>query len=508
MLQGYGQTLVEYAYRKFSFCVFLCFWVFIVSKGYWLLLVSITAIACAMPSAFAARYSGEVAQHLDAGKAYLDQRNYEDARIEFNLALHADPNCTDALNNLGVSCLREGNFKDAKSYFESALRLEPHYCPSLNNLAEIYYLQGDLDDAIILYREALPLANDRQFEIHTNLANALRDKNQFKEAIEHYKEAIREDPHFAPAYNGFAKLSLSAQSYDVAYRQALKAVQLKPDYATAYFHLGLAETARKHRLEAVKAFMLSLRYEKNPSYARETQQLIDRLGYSTVGQHELDQYQDTLKRGDVDLHGKNTMIALGDQAPKPSLASAQQLITERQWSQAEHKLETLLKMPGMEDPVLLNDLGLTLAAQKQYQKAASYYKRAIDLSRGKCFTASYNLGQIYRAQGNLADAEKEFHSAISSASEQNKMFPLAHNALGLVLKQKGDTQGAEAAYKMAISQAGTDLPVVHFNYAILLEKTERTREAVREYSNYLRLAPEGSNVKHAQARLKRLGVDS
>jgi len=467
------------------------------------------AIACAAPSALAARYSGEVAQHLDAGKAYLDQRNYEDARIEFNLALHADPTCTDALNNLGVSCLREGNFKDAKSYFDSALRLEPQYCPSLNNLAEVYYLQGDLDDAIILYREALPLAHDRQFEIHTNLANALRDKNQFKEAIEHYKEAIKQDPHFAPAYNGFAKLSLSAQSYDAAYRQALKAVQLKPDYATAYFHLGLAETARKHRLEAVKAFMLSLRYEKNPSYARETQQLIDRLGYSTVGQHELDQYQDNLKHGgEPDAHGKVGMIAFGEHEPKPSMASAQHLIAEKQWSQAEHKLETLLRMPGMEDPVLLNDLGLTLAAQKQYQRAASYYKRAIDLSRGKCFTASYNLGQIYRTQGNLAEAEKEFHNAITSASEQNKMFPLAHNALGLVLKQKGDTQGAEAAYKMAISQAGTDLPVVHFNYAILLEKTERTREAVREYSNYLRLAPEGSNVKHAQARLKRLGVDS
>ncbi len=98
--------------------------------------------------------------------------------------------------------------------------------------------------------------------------------------------------------------------------------------------------------------------------------------------------------------------------------------------------------------------------------------------------------------------------AIASAKQQRKSCPLAHNALGIVLKQLGDTDGAARSYKLAISQAGTDLPVIHYNYAILLEKTDHTREAVQEYKAYLKLAPQGLSVQQAQARLKRLGVDS
>jgi tetratricopeptide (TPR) repeat protein len=77
----------------------------------------------------------------------------------------------------------------------------------------------------------------------------------------------------------------------------------------------------------------------------------------------------------------------------------------------------------------------------------------------------------------------------------------------LVLKQKGDIQGAEVAYKQTISQTKDQLPVVHFNYALLLEKSERSREAIDEYETYLKQAPHGSNVAEARARLKRLGVE-
>ena len=85
-----------------------------------------------------------------------------------------------------------------------------------------------------------------------------------------------------------------------------------------------------------------------------------------------------------------------------------------------------------------------------------------------------------------------------------KPFPLAQNALGIMLKAKGDLKGANAAYRMALSQAGNDCPVIHYNLAILLEKMEKTREAVREYKQYIAQAPHGLNVSQAKSRLKRL----
>ena len=117
---------------------------------------------------------------------------------------------------------------------------------------------------------------------------------------------------------------------------------------------------------------------------------------------------------------------------------------------------------------------------------------------GGCQTRSLAIG----------DQKQLGLTGIHLRQQQRKTCPLANNALGMVLKQLGDNTGALAAYKLAISQAGSDFPVVHYNYAILLEKTDNTREAVNEYKLYLKLAPQGVNVDQAQARLRRLGVDS
>jgi hypothetical protein len=60
---------------------------------------------------------------------------------------------------------------------------------------------------------------------------------------------------------------------------------------------------------------------------------------------------------------------------------------------------------------------------------------------------------------------------------------------------------------MAISQSGTEIPVAHYNLALVLEQEERTRDAVREYKAYLALEPKGMNAEKARTRLKLLGVD-
>jgi predicted TPR repeat methyltransferase len=77
----------------------------------------------------------------------------------------------------------------------------------------------------------------------------------------------------------------------------------------------------------------------------------------------------------------------------------------------------------------------------------------------------------------------------------------------LMLRQRGDVKGALAAYRMAIAQSGAELPVAHYNLAILLESSDKSREAVHEYMAYLKLKPHGYNAENARVRLKRLGVE-
>jgi tetratricopeptide (TPR) repeat protein len=454
--------------------------------------------------------SREVTEHLEAAERLIGQQNYEGAKAEIAKVLKSDPKCTDALNNLGVVYLRLHQFDSAKDCFERALKIEPHMSTSLNNLAQVYYFSGNYDLAVDTYKEALPYMHGRDCLLLANLADALTAKGDFKEASDYYKEALRINSSFPQALLGLANLYVHLDSYEAADQFAVRAIKVKPSWALAYYQLGRIKSGRGQKLAALKAYLLSLNYEKNPDYARDTRKMVSDLGVDprTVSQSDLAKFQSDLVKGTLAdksslSEALSSSMRLDRQA---SLDHAQDYIAGQKWDQAQGELEGLLKQS--QDPVILNDLGLVHAGQKEYDLAESYYLKAIKLSKGKCLSAYYNLGQLYRLKGGLIQARNSFREAITSAKQQRKSCPLANNALGMVLKQLGDDAGALAAYKLAISQSGSDFPVVHYNYAILLEKTDHAREAVNEYQLYLKLAPQGVNVDQAQARLRRLGVDS
>jgi tetratricopeptide (TPR) repeat protein len=484
-----------------------------VGKCFVILIAGIGSLLTLAVSSGMTRYASHtVIEHLESGQHFLQLLDYENARSEFEEALKVDPKSIDALNNIGVVYLRLSQWAKAKEYFLSALKIDPHFVPSLSNLGEVYYLEGRLDQAIAIYREALPLAKGKDLELQTNLANVLRDKGQLQEAAKHYSAALKVKSSYAPAHNGFAKLYFLLGQYDQAYDQVTQAIKAKPDYSMAYYHLGLIASAKGNHDEAIKAYLLSLKYEKNEMYAQDTRLRIKNLGgdTNTISADDLARFEATIRAGEIEKPALSQGLAfwlnLGKQ--KASFEQARLLISQHKWSDAERELEALRDATPVQDPVLLNDLGLTLAAQHNFSSASAFYQKAIKLSQGKCISAYYNLGQLYRSKGDLQSARREFLCAIASAKQQRKSCPLAHNALAIVLKQLGDTDGAARSYKLAISQAGTDLPVIHYNYAILLEKTDHTREAVQEYRTYLKLAPQGLSIQQAQARLKRLGVDS
>jgi tetratricopeptide (TPR) repeat protein len=470
----------------------------------------LTAWLTTINPAFAKHYTREVTQHLEAAERLIGQQSYDAAKGEIAKALKLDPKCTDALNNLGVVYLRQHQFDQAKDCFSRALKIDPHLPTSLNNLAQVYYFSGNYDQSVEMYKQALPYMHGQDCLLLSNLADALTAKKDFKEASEHYKEVLRINPSFPQALLGLANLYVHLDSYDAAYQFAVRAVRVKPTWALAYYQLGRIESGRGHKLAALKAYLLSLNYEKNPDYAKDTRKVISDLGIDplSVSQADLTKYQMALTKGSEADSAKlsealSSSLRLDRQV---SLEHAQDYIAALKWEEAQGELESLLK--ESQDPVVLNDLGLVHAGQKDYALAQSCYLKAIKLSKGKCISAYYNLGQLYRIKGQLIPARNALRQAVAAAQQQRKTCPLANNALGMVLKQLGDNTGALAAYKLAISQAGSDFPVVHYNYAILLEKTDNTREAVNEYKLYLKLAPQGVNVDQAQARLRRLGVDS
>jgi Tfp pilus assembly protein PilF len=88
--------------------------------------------------------------------------------------------------------INAGDLELAKKEVEMALESDPEYSYAWNNLAVISYKLGDPGKAIIQTVKAIGL-DPKNSRAPYNLAILLDDKNDYKQAVKWYKEAIRID---------------------------------------------------------------------------------------------------------------------------------------------------------------------------------------------------------------------------------------------------------------------------------------------------------------------------
>lgn len=435
-------------------------------------------------------YSREVAQQLNIGTMLLRESKLREARQAFQKAVELEPKCHEAWNNIGLTYYRQGNLDKAGDAYMSAIDIEPGFVPSITNLGAVRHQQKELTKATQLYKLALDLSDGRDPEIQYNYANVLRDQKDYKDAEEHYLKSIELRPDFPAAHNGLGATYFCQKKFVEAEREINKAIKLKPDYALAYYHMGLLQAARGKYPEAIKAYEESLEHEDRKDYANDTRDKISKLRELMKGSH-------SSLPPTVTIQGENS-------APlQPSGMSGAAQIFETKVSNAAKQMERLLKS-GSNDPVLWNNHGLLLLHENNPDKideAIDAFKKSIELSKGSLYQTRYNLAQAYREKGDYKLSEQECNKALEIARTKGKTCPLAHNLRALLLKQKGQYDGADQEYKLAILQSMGKYPVFHYNRAILLEKMNRNKEAKQEYKFYMDKAPDGANFKRAQMRL-------
>lgn len=435
-------------------------------------------------------------KQLSSGVELLKQNKSNEALKAFEAAARLDPRLPAAYNNMGRIYADQGNTGKAITYFKKAINIEPLYEPALSNLGLLLYSTGKPEDAIHPWR--LCLSGDKNNPtIHYYLANALRDagnkaekgdkESLLREAREHYSTAIKLDPESAASYSGLSVVDLSEGRLDDAYNNVMKSLKLRPDSSFSYYHLGLIEERRGRASEAVKAFEQSYKYETEPKYKEETRLRIARLKGQPLGEARESQPVDS------------TEAALAQLKSRSFLA-----LKKRNYAEALQGLDYLVKNGAGEDAIVLNNYALALSNSGQTSKAIEYFRKALLFRPNGFMEAQYNLGMALRRQGDNDGAEAAFRKAVDDGAQIKKTCPAAQNMLGVILREKGDYKGADRAFRKAILQSGGDLPVAHFNLAVLLERVERTRDAVNEYKTYLRQAPSGRNARIARDRLVRL----
>jgi tetratricopeptide (TPR) repeat protein len=455
-----------------------------------LALLFASASASGSSAADAHNYSASVVDSLGKAQVAADQGRLVQAKSQYETIIKLDSECPEAYAGLGHVFLLMGRYAEAEAPYRQALIIQPTNANLYNGLGNAAYRQGHYSQSIENFEQALKYATDDKYKIHANLANALSDSHHVDEAIQHFASAIELNPSYAPAYNGLSTMYYNNRRYEEAVQNARKAIALKPDYAMGYYNLGISLIQLNKLSEAKSALRESLKYEHNTSYKSDTLRILAKIENNAI------QSTSTI--------AQNPVIAQNSVAP----AEIERLLKEKQFAEAERAIDTEIKAGGERNAILWNNMGYALMHESgKERQARQAFEKAITLSGGHNSVARYNLGQLLRTMNDTKGAEASFRKSIDDAKQVKVPCALAQNALGLMLKQRNDLTGAEACYRKALMDAGGDLPVIHYNRAIVLERMEHSRDAVREYKAYLAKSPNGANAKQAQQRLHLLGID-
>jgi len=124
------------------------------------------------------------------------------------------------------------------------------------------------------HRPQAPRAARSGVKAHNDSGNALARQGRAKEAIEHYRAALRLDPNAAEVHNNWGAVLAGQGRTEEAIEHYRAALRLKADYATAHLNLGLALARQGEAEEALLHLRTALSISPNDATIRKNLDLV------------------------------------------------------------------------------------------------------------------------------------------------------------------------------------------------------------------------------------------
>lgn len=206
------------------------------------------------------------------GNVYARTGLYAEAFDAWDRALELEPDQPQVWLNRGVANKQLGDLDAAEADYRKALELEPGYGVALFNLALLIEDRGDRETALEIMMQAADTltgkrnAERRQGLAHYHIARLLYAKSEFHRAQAHIARAERLAPMHAPLHNLKGMMAGSGVSARSAF---VRAIELDPEYAEAYFNLGVWEWQHGQRDRAEALWRSALDFNPELSDAIE-----------------------------------------------------------------------------------------------------------------------------------------------------------------------------------------------------------------------------------------------
>jgi protein O-mannosyl-transferase len=243
---------------------------------------------------------------------------------------------------------------------------------------------------------------------HYNLGNALNDRGQVDEAIDHYRKALDVKPDLAEAHYNLGNALASRGFVDDAIDHFQKAVKIKPDYVEAYINLGSALADRGQLDEAIAHYRNAL--EIQPNQAAAHYNLAMALARRGQINEAIDHFRTALEiKPDYTEAHNNLAIAHNNLGLV--------LFDRGQVDEAiDHYRKAVEITPDYVDAYF--NLGLALVGRGQVNDAAACYRKALEF-KPDLLKAHFNLGLALASLGRRDEALEHYRNALDLASAQN-----------------------------------------------------------------------------------------
>jgi Flp pilus assembly protein TadD len=196
-------------------------------------------------------------QAMQAARALVESGRLKEAEAVYRSIIHANPDRSDAHNNLGYVLERTGRPEAAERSYRTAWELQPENAGANSALGNILRQLGRYDEAEQRLRHALAI-DGRSVEALNNLGIVLQHTGRLPESVRAFQTAIEINPAAAEVHANLGTVLTHAGRLADAELHCRRALQISPAYPGAHYNLGVVLGLAGRTREAEQSYRRAL----------------------------------------------------------------------------------------------------------------------------------------------------------------------------------------------------------------------------------------------------------
>lgn len=459
--------------------------------------------------------------HLKFAKT-LDKLNITDKALEeYNLAFTEEnaeeimpalerlaninvakyPNQAVSYLNLGAVFQRKGDFTAAMTNYQKAKSLDSSNPVVKINIGSLYQVQGNCQKAIEIFNEVI-LANPQDKLAYIFKARALNQLENYTEAVTNYEEVLKIDSKDTQSKSEMVEV-INKMPDEEAFSYFEKLVGQFPDDEEILKFYGSSLIKKKHFAKAVQQYKKVIAKDRSDigSYIAISQ--------AYQGLYDFDNamkvIDDGIAKNPSDKKLPAYRVEIVENKDAMLIKKAFEFYSKKDYFKAiESYLE--IKKPSKE---VFAYIGACYQNLGKYKEAAANYSKVLELDPSDVDALNY-LGNISCLQNEFEKAKTFYNRAISMEPDNEaakKGLAFAQKAYNDWLLEQGMAQYKAMDYKKALKTLSQILSVdaknsyAYYYRALTYDAINNYRKAIEDYIKVTKITPKNDMAFYL------LGVD-